>query len=99
MDCMIRELEYFCQRIKRRGNDPVDRTAVFGREYQDQQQQSEARKELHPTVEPQIAGIVPQKQAEYSSSDQRPEQRGSKSRVDALPDDDREDRHKTEGHG
>jgi hypothetical protein len=45
------------------------------------------------------AGGVPQKQAEYSGSDQRPEQGRSESCVDALRDDECQDRHETEGHG
>ena len=49
--------------IERRGN-----AGVFRRKQQEHHRQCDARKKLHPAIEPQIATPAPQQQAEHAES-------------------------------
>src|SRR5262249_16296284 len=98
VDCVVGELEQLGERIKHRGNDPVEGAGIFRRAEHQQQRQGETWKELDPAVEAQITGKAPQHQTEHARCHERPKQHGTQSCADALLDDESEDRGKAERH-
>jgi len=98
INCAVIELEELCGHIQCRSDEPVSRSAVSRWENQEQEQQHNTGKKLHPAIKPQIAGSTPQQEAEDPDADQRPEQSSPEFRIQSIFDRDRKNDHKSDCH-